>query len=102
MLKRLTMVSVVVAAFVLGYLVSARQAAVEGQAAPGAGFAAVPGAVGAMDLTGPYDVVKGWPKDLSTLPGNEKWTWGAGEGVVAESRRTLRFQLARTTSSYAN
>jgi sugar lactone lactonase YvrE len=85
MLKRFAMVSVVLAAFVLGYLVSARQAAVEGQAAPGAGFAAVPGAVGAMDLTGPYDVVKGWPKDLSTLPGNEKWTWGAGEGVFAES-----------------
>lgn len=78
MLKRLAMVSIVVAAFALGYLVSARQAAVEGQAAPGAGFAAVPGAVGSMDLTGPYDVVKGWPKDLSTLPGNEKWTWGAG------------------------
>jgi len=96
------MVSVVVAAFVLGYQVSARQAAVEGQAAPGAGFAAVPGAVGAMDPTGLYDVVKGWPKDLSTLPGNEKRTWGAGEGVFAESRRTPRFQLARATSSCAN
>jgi DNA-binding beta-propeller fold protein YncE len=36
-------------------------------------------------VTGPYDVVADWPKDLSTLPGNEKWTWGAGQGVFAES-----------------
>jgi hypothetical protein len=47
-----------------------------GTAAPAAnqagGFAAVPGAVGSEDLTGPYEVVKGWPKDISTLPGNEK------------------------------
>src|SRR5260370_20835488 len=49
------------------------------------GFAAVPGAVGSEDLTGPYEVVKGWPKDISTLPGNEKWTYGAGQGVFAES-----------------
>jgi peptidylamidoglycolate lyase len=38
-----------------------------------------------MDLYGPYDVVADWPKDLSTLPGNEKWTWGSGEGIFAES-----------------
>ena len=43
----------------------------------GGGFAAVPGAIGSEDLTGPYEVVKGWPKDISTLPGNEKWTYGA-------------------------
>ena len=35
--------------------------------------------------TGPYELVKGWPKDVSTLPGNEKWTYGAGESVFAES-----------------
>jgi sugar lactone lactonase YvrE len=29
--------------------------------------------------------VKGWPKDISTLPGNEKWTYGAGQSVYAES-----------------
>ena len=29
---------------------------------------AVPGAIGAQDVSGPYDVVAGWPKDLSTLP----------------------------------
>jgi hypothetical protein len=29
--------------------------------------------------------VPNWPKDLSTLPGKEKWTFGAGQGVFAES-----------------
>ena len=43
------------------------------------------GELGSEDLTGPYEVVKGWPKDVSTLPGNGKWTYGAGESVFAES-----------------
>ena len=55
------------------------------QAGAGGGFKAVPNAVGSQDVTGPYEVVKGWPKDVSTLPGNEKWTYGAGESVFAES-----------------
>ena len=61
---------------------------VEGQAQPAAaagGFSAVPNAVGTQDVTGPYEVVKGWPKDISTLPGNQKWTYGAGESVFAET-----------------
>jgi hypothetical protein len=61
---------------------------VEGQAQPAAaagGFSAVPNAVGTQDVTGPYEVVKGWPKDVSTLAGNGKWTYGAGESVFAES-----------------
>ncbi len=48
-------------------------------------FAAVPDSIGAQDLFGPYDVVDGWPKDLSTLPGHEKWTYGAARGIFAES-----------------
>src|SRR5579872_89163 len=40
---------------------------------------------GGQDMFGAYDVVKGWPKDISTLPGNEKWTWGAGQSVFAET-----------------
>ena len=60
----------------------------------GAGYAAVPGAIGSEDLTGPYEVVKGWPKDISTLAGNEKWTYGAGQGVFAESPNRV-FMLFR-------
>ncbi len=61
---------------------------VEGQAQPAAaagGFSAVGNAVGTQDVTGAYEVVKGWPKDISTLPGNAKWTYGAGESVFAET-----------------
>jgi DNA-binding beta-propeller fold protein YncE len=77
------LVSVAAVAFAGGFLAAA-QSTIQGQARP-AGFAAVTGAVGALDVTGPYDVVPNWPKDISTLPGNEKWTWGAGQGVFAES-----------------
>ena len=58
---------------------------VEAQAAATSAFSAVPGAIGAQDISGPYEVVAGWPKDLSTLPGHEKWTYGGARGVFAES-----------------
>src|ERR1700722_4097715 len=54
------------------------------QTIPGS-IAAIPGTKGGQDTFGAYDVVKGWPKDISTLSGNEKWTWGAGQSVYAES-----------------
>ena len=34
---------------------------------------------------GPYQPSPDWPKDISTIPGYEKWTWGAIQGVFAES-----------------
>src|SRR6185503_5423600 len=85
MVKRLALIAAVVA--LSGHLAACRQAPAEaeGTAATPTSGAAVPGAVGNMELTGPYDVVADWPKDLSTLPGNEKWTWGSGEGIFAES-----------------
>ena len=69
----------------IGFLFGNRIATVEGKAAPGTGFAAVPGQVGGQDPFGGYEVDKDWPKNISTLPGNEKWTWGAGQGVYAEN-----------------
>ena len=67
-------------------LVVAGTSTVQGQAQPGAGFAAVPGEKGGLDITGPYEVVPGWPKPMSaSLPGHEMWTWGAVQGVFAES-----------------
>src|SRR5712692_12015705 len=47
--------------------------------------AAVPGVKGGQDMYGPYDSVADWPKDLSTLPGHDGWTLGAGQSVFAES-----------------
>jgi DNA-binding beta-propeller fold protein YncE len=62
-----------------------REASVQGQARQPAGFAAVPTEKGGQDIFGPYDIVPDWPKPISSLPGNEKWTWGAGQSVFAES-----------------
>ena len=50
-----------------------------------ASFAAVPGLRGGQDQFGPYEVVENWPQDISELPGNEAWTYGAGQSVFAES-----------------
>src|SRR5579864_4834485 len=75
------LIALAIAIVMLGY----RLRPVEAQQKPGAGFAAIPGTVGGQDTFGAYDIVKGWPKDISTLPGNDKWTWGAGQGVYAEN-----------------
>ncbi len=48
-------------------------------------FSAVPGAIGAQDISGPYEVVQGWPQDLASLPGHEAWTYGGARGIFAES-----------------
>src|SRR5262245_22524439 len=66
----------------------------QSQSKAGAGFASIPGTKGGQDIFGPYDVVKGWPKDISTVPGNEKWTYGAGQSVYAESPNRV-FMLYR-------
>jgi uncharacterized protein YbaR (Trm112 family) len=54
-------------------------------AAAPASFSAVPGAIGEQDVSGPYEVQQGWPKDLATLPGHDKWTYGSARGIFAES-----------------
>ena len=64
------------------------------EAAPASvSYAAVPGAIGAEDVSGPYDAAD-WPKNLSTLPGHEKWTWGAAQGIFAENPNRV-YLLAR-------
>jgi hypothetical protein len=60
----------------------------------GAGFVSIPGTKGGQDIFGPYEVVKGWPKDISSVPGNEKWTYGAGQSVYAENPNRV-FMLFR-------
>ncbi len=74
-----------VAAFAGGLFVATSTLSLEGQVQPGSGFAAVPGEKGGWDLTGPYEVVRDWPKPLSQLPDHDQWTTGATEAVFAES-----------------
>jgi DNA-binding beta-propeller fold protein YncE len=86
MRKRRAVLLSITAALVLAILLGQRLRSV--QAAndkSGPSFAAVPGSVGGQDIFGAYDVVPDWPKPLATIPGNEKWTWGAGQSVFAES-----------------
>jgi len=52
---------------------------------PMTSFSVVPGAIGEQDISGPYEVQQGWPKDIATLPGHEKWTFGSARGIFAES-----------------
>ncbi|MSO31009.1 MAG: hypothetical protein EXQ48_08750 [Acidobacteria bacterium] len=59
-----------------------------------ASLTAVPGQKGGQDFFGGYEAVADWPKSLSTLPGHEKWTWGAGQSVYAESENRV-FYLQR-------
>ena len=69
-----------------GLLVGCGGAAPENQpAATPAPAAATEASRGGQDQTGPYTVAPNWPKPLSQLPGHEKWTWGAMQGVFAES-----------------
>ena len=70
------------AAFLLGRWLT--PVAVEAQQQP-TRVAAVPGEKGGQDMYGGYEPVAGWPKPLSSVPGVGKWTWGAGQGVFAES-----------------
>jgi len=93
MLKR-SLAVLIPLAIALTLLIDRRHDTVEAQGKAGSGFASIPGTVGGQDMFGPYEVVKGWPKDISTIPGNEKWTWGAGQSVYAESPNRV-FMLFR-------
>ena len=87
------LLAVIAAAVLVGD--TAVERSVAAQSSRGSSLTAVPGAVGSLDPTGPYNVVEGWPKDISTLPGNEKWTLGAGQGVFAESPDRVYLHPAR-------
>ena len=97
MRRTISTILILSAGIAIGILISGKLARVEARAKPGTGFAAVPGALGAQDITGPYDVVKNWPQDISTLPGNAKWTYGAGESVFAESPDRIYMQIERAS-----
>lgn len=85
MRRSLTTIAATAVGIALGFLLATRQITVHGQNKSASNFAAVPGEKGGWDLTGPYEVVRDWPKPMSQLPGHEKWGWGSVEGVFAES-----------------
>jgi DNA-binding beta-propeller fold protein YncE len=86
MRNRASIVVIGAAAALTSVLVGYRSAPVEGQAqTPHPSFAAVPGQKGGQDIFGAYDIAADWPKPYHLQPGREKWTWGAGQGIFAES-----------------
>ena len=85
MRQHTSLVVTIAVAGVMMVLVGNRLTSVQGQSGPAARFAAVPGEKGGQDMFGAYDIVPNWPKPLTSLPGHEKWTWGAGQSVFAES-----------------
>ena len=92
-----TRTSIVVSAALVLMLISIvnhGSPSVQGQARPDVRFAAVPGEKGGQDVFGGYEIVANWPKPISSLPGHEKWTWGAGQSVFAESANRV-FVLQR-------
>ena len=84
-------------------------APLQGQTRQESGMAAVSGQKGGQDVFGGYDVVPNWPKPISSLPGNEKWTWGAGQGVFADGPNRVfilqgelpKLERPRTTAAAA-
>src|SRR2546426_11136738 len=80
-------VSIMAAGLVLVIVgvVGTRATSVQGQTRQDVRVAAVPSEKGGQDIFGAYEIVTNWPKPISSLPGHEKWTWGAGQSVFAES-----------------
>src|SRR5437764_12251869 len=83
MRKHISIVAALI--IVTASVIASRMTLVEGQSRQDPSFAAVPAEKGGQDVFGGYEVVANWPKPISSLPGHEKWTWGAGQSVFAES-----------------
>src|SRR5262245_30370557 len=84
-MRRRTSIVLTVGAVAIAAGFASRSPIVHGQGRGATTTAAVPGAKGNQDIFGAYDIVPNWPKPISSLPGNEKWTWGAGQSVFAET-----------------
>ena len=82
-MKRAASIVAAAAALAVTFVLSTQMTIVEGQGQVN-DTSAVPGGKGGQDVFGAYTVAN-WPKPLTALPGHGDWTWGAGQGVFAES-----------------
>jgi DNA-binding beta-propeller fold protein YncE len=78
-------ITMAVAGVFTGILLEKKIRSVEAQGKLNFTAAAIAGEKNTQDIWGPYEVVPDWPKPITSLPGHEKWTWGAVESVFAES-----------------
>jgi hypothetical protein len=85
MRKRASVIATGALVLAVVFMFANRPTPVQGQARQNVSVAAVPSETGGQDIFGGYDIVPNWPKPISSLPGHEKWTWGAGQSVFAAS-----------------
>jgi DNA-binding beta-propeller fold protein YncE len=87
MQRRAVTFMVFAVSLVIAFLVGNRLVPVSAQQqAPAYKFAAVPGEKGGQDILGAYEVVQGWPKPMSTIPGHDPhWGWSAIESIFAQN-----------------
>ncbi len=84
--NKLIVVMAALAGIAIGFLLANQEGAEnDSPAVVSTSFSAVQGLVGGQDQTGPYEVVPDWPKPLAQLAGHGDWTWGAVQGIFAES-----------------
>ena len=89
MVKRVGILAIFVIVFLVGFFVRGITR-VSGQSkAMGSSWAAVPSEKGGSDQLGPYEVVPDWPKPMSTLPGHDKWGYGAVQYVFAQNQNRV-------------
>lgn len=85
MRTRLMTLATISAGLAIGFVFHASETRLQGQAKNKTSIAAIPSEKGGWDITGPYEVVRDWPKPMSQLPGHDGWNYGAVEGVFAEN-----------------
>ncbi len=83
--KRVGILVLMVIVFLVGFIVRGTTRVSGQNGEIGSAWAAVPSEKGGSDQLGPYEVVPGWPKPLSTLPNHEKWGYGAVQYVFAQN-----------------
>ena len=77
-----------------GLLLEKTMASVQAQNKSNFSAAAIAGEKNTQDLWGPYEVAPDWPKPITTLPGHEKWTWGAVERFLRRRRTEFSYSSA--------
>jgi hypothetical protein len=84
MRRHVVLMATALFSLLLLFLFSVRLAPAQGQPQSSDIAGAMPDK-GGQEQSGQYEVVRDWPKPLTSLPGHEKWTWGSPEGIFPQN-----------------
>jgi hypothetical protein len=84
MRKHAAVMAAVLFSLMLLFLFGLRLSPAQGQMQSPEVAGAVP-EKGGQEQSGQYEVVRDWPKPLTSLPGHDKWTWGSPEGIFPQN-----------------